>query len=167
MSWLSHLSHKATEPLRQLEEEVELESSAHVTILTSIQCEAAYGLSRLRSSAPELKASIIPTPLNSSLSASDLPPLGRETLFPINEVSHQQEATLADDDDSGDGRASTLAACLATPSDPPPEFREQVEVRLVIKASKNVSSRLVGGILSNTVFSNNGALVLLFISICH
>ena len=130
--------------MRQLEEEVELESSAHVTILTSMQCEAAYGLPRLRSSAPELKANSAPTPLNSSLSASELQPLGSETLFPIDEISHQQEATLADaDDDGGDGRASSLAACLATPSDPPSEFREEVEVRLVIKASKNVSSRLV------------------------
>ena len=133
--------------MRQLEEEVELESSAHVTILTAAQCEAAYGFSRLHSSAPELKASSAsaPTPLDSSLSASDLQPLAKETLFLIDEISHhQQEATLADDNDGGDGgRASSLAACLATPSDPPPEFRE-VEVRLVIKASKNVSSRLVG-----------------------
>ena len=131
--------------MKQLEEEFELESSAHVTFFTSIQCEAAFGFPSL-SSAPEVKSNAV---ASQALWASD-----QQQQLPLmdDEISHgQQDSPLVAegiDDDDRDSSSKAFAACLATPIEPPPEFQGQAEVRLVFQGSKSDilsnSLRLVG-----------------------
>jgi len=127
--------------MKQLEEEIELESSAHVTFFTSIQCEAAFGFPSL-SSAPEVKSNAV---ASQALWASD-----QQLPLMDDEISHgQQDSPLVAkgiDDDDRDSSSKAFAACLATPIEPPPEFQGQAEVRLVFIGSKSdiLSNRLVG-----------------------
>ena len=121
------LTHREREPIRDFENEVELESSMHVTWFSSMQCEAAYGFPQLQS-APNLQTS---APAGTGILGLPSLPQSALTIQHANSSVNWPESPRA------------LAACLATPIEPPTELPERPQNRL-ISTSNGAGARWAG-----------------------
>ena len=121
------------EPIRDFENEVELMSSMHVTWFSSMQCEAAYGFPRVQS-APSLQTT--------ATTATTAPGTDDSILLGLSSM-YQSALNITNSSSSVNWPESprALAACLATPIEPPTELPERPRNRLTMPASNAARAR--------------------------
>ena len=139
----ARVAQQASDQLRDLGNEIEVESTLHVAWYTSIQCEASYGFPRASYGFPRLQTA--PEVFDDQLAGLRPPPAGAPTpasssIQPAHPLSLQNLSRTWIES------PKALAACLVTPSEAPVEQMEQETLskgRSLARLAMNLGNRCV------------------------